>query len=437
MAISDIFERDAFWKYEIFAMCFYKSKTPYRPLKIDKIINGYINLYDAFTQKIVEVFETPKRDIYEVLRWMFFNYNTIVRRDNWSIFNKRIRLSESQISPIVRLITNKIRRVLNAKAKQLNHKKYGEILTLPYKERSSKNVKNQRELPNGYLIKAIVNSSSTKYADAVNDMDIFNIFTKFTLTSPSTTASAKPRSNSLSLDRRASSISHVGIISLNTTGAGDPGATGCFTPFTRLYNGYFKPLRGSVDESESLDMIDSLSYDDLEPLPKHDIISIPGFEKTPRVEQSLTLEEELPINHMIGKKYSTTMYNDDGSFNDADDELDFTDEDFETDKEYADVLKNVNHINARNSKQSIDGASFDNLQLYHTMVKDLFGITDEEEDALIRELELKEYSTTMYNADGSFNDADDELDFTDEDFETDEEYADMLARTSETPIDNN
>jgi hypothetical protein len=354
MTIANIFEREEFWKDTLFAMCFYKTKTPHRTFKIDKILNGYINLYDAFTQEIVNDFETPKRDIYEVLRWMFFNYNSIVRRDNWSIFNKRIRLSESQVSPIVRLITNKIRRVSNAKPKQLNHKKYGEILTLPYKERNNKNIKNQSEQPNGYLIKAIVNSSSTKYADAVNDMDLFNIFTKFTLTSLSTTASSKPRSNSLSLDRRASSVTHIGIISLNTTGAGDPGATGCFTPFARLYNGFFKPVRGAEDIVD----INSLSDDDIElvsnqstmeePTPESDDTNIPfgGVELYDDMVKTLlgiSDEEELECMHELGfKEHTTTIYNDDGSVNDTDDELDFTDDDFESDDEYAALLEFIN-----------------------------------------------------------------------------------------------
>lgn len=230
-----------YWKYEVFGTFFIKNAKTSKNGKIDLFIESYKRLYDSITKENMKNFEEPKENIYEVLRWMFMNFTKLLYRDNSSIFNKRVRLSEYQIAPIVRRVMSKMHRVMHSRERFKTPKKYEEILTLPYKFSIDPRDKKKIEQSSDLLIKSIVNSNNTKYADCVNDMNLFNITLKWTLNAPSTTISKGPKANSLSFGQRAQSPTFIGIISLNTSGAGDPGGTGCFTPFVKLHQGFFRP----------------------------------------------------------------------------------------------------------------------------------------------------------------------------------------------------
>ena len=228
------------WKYEKLGTNFAKQKAS-KNKKVDLFLESFKRQYDSITRENVKNFEeVDKKDIYEVLRWMFINFTKLMYRDNTSIYNKRIRLSEYQIAPIVRRIMTKMHRVTHSRDRFKTPQKFEEVLTLPYKFSMDAKNKKHIEQSSDILIKSIINSNNTKYADSVNDMNLFNIALKWTLNAPSTTTRKTARSNSLSLSQRAQSPTMIGNISLNTSGAGDPGATGCFTPFAQVYNGFFK-----------------------------------------------------------------------------------------------------------------------------------------------------------------------------------------------------
>ncbi len=229
-----------YWRYDVLSQYFAKGKTLARSTKLDLFIEAYKRLYDSITKENMNIYETPKENIYEVLRWMFMHYTELLYRDNNSIFRKRIKLSESQIAPIIRRELYKMNRVIHSRNRFKDIDRYAEILTLPYKfSFDAKNKKGLEQAPSDILVKAIINSSSTRYAESVNDMDIFNILLKFCLTSSSTTVSKGPRSNSLSKNQRHVSLSQISFISPSATGAGDPGSTGVFIPFALLEDGRF------------------------------------------------------------------------------------------------------------------------------------------------------------------------------------------------------
>ena len=229
-----------YWKYDVMSSYFIKAKVV-KNSKVDLFLESYKRLYDSITKENMRNFEEPKDNIYEVLRWMFLNFTKLLYRDNASIFNKRVRLSEYQIAPIVRRIMTKMHRVMHSRDRFKTPKKFEEILTLPFKYSPNPNDRKRLEQSSDILIKSIVNSNNTKYADCVNDMNLFNIDLKWTLNAPSTTIAKGPKSNSLSFSQRAQSPTFIGIISLNVSGAGDPGGTGCFTPFTKVHDGFFRP----------------------------------------------------------------------------------------------------------------------------------------------------------------------------------------------------
>lgn len=232
-----------YWKYEVFGRYYVKNKNSIKANKIDLFIQSFKRLYDSITEENMRLYEVPKSNIYEVIRWMFINFPKLLYRDNASIFNKRVRLSEYQIAHIVRRLMSKTQRVMNNSERGKTLAKYEDILTLPYKFSIDASDRRKIEQASDILCKSIINSNNTKYADCVNDMNLFNIALKWTLNAPSTTASKGPKSNSLSLQQRAQSPTFIGVISLNTSGAGDPGGTGAFTPFVKMYNGSFVPKK--------------------------------------------------------------------------------------------------------------------------------------------------------------------------------------------------
>jgi hypothetical protein len=254
-----------YWRYNILASTYFKSKTATRNAKIDLYINLFKRLYDPMTKKRMQELEEPKEDIYAVLRWMFYNFASLFYRKNHSVVNKRIRLSESLVEPIFEKMLGKMYRVFKSGKRERTPDRYVAILTMQYKYRpdskssSKSGEKNEygikKVYPSDILVKNIINSNIVKYADSSNDLDLFNIYTRFTINRTTKRVKTKKKGgksfSSVSKDRRSRYINQLGVFSLNATGAGDPGASGCFTPFTHIYKGgYFRPANNDTSEEE-------------------------------------------------------------------------------------------------------------------------------------------------------------------------------------------
>jgi hypothetical protein len=247
ITIQDIPQAQHYWRYNILAHYFNKVVNDNTNAKLDLFIEQHKKLYDSITKENMRIFEDPKDNIFEVLRWMFMNFTKLLYRDNSSIFGKKIRLHDAPMALIVRRVMNKMHRVIHSRDRFKTPEKYEEILTLPYKwDIDAKNIK-RLEQSSDLLTKIIANSNNTKYADGVNDMTLFNVTLKWTLNAPSTTAARSAKARSLSLSQRTQSPTFIGVIALNTSGASDPGGSGCFVPWVKLYNGFFKPNNDTED----------------------------------------------------------------------------------------------------------------------------------------------------------------------------------------------
>jgi hypothetical protein len=66
------------------------------------------------------------------------------------------------------------------------------------------------------------------------------------------------------------------------------------------------------------------------------------------------------------------------------------------------------------------------VSIYSMVSAAIIAGANAESSATMNDSRLKTFYGKMYNDDGSFNDTDDELEFTDEDFESDEEYIDLM-----------
>lgn len=236
--INEIRDKE-YWKM-ILSKVFVKGNS-INKAKPEMIIESFKRLYDNITKENIRKFEGEKDNIYEVLRWLFSNFTKLLYRDNNNIYFKRVRLSEYQMAPIIRKINTKIYRILNSRDSAKDIKKYEEILTLPYPYSPDGKIKKGDRRPSTVLIKSIINNNNTKYIDAVNDLDLFNIALKWTINGPSTTVGKSQKGNALAITQRSQSPSFIGKISLNTASAGDPGGTGVFLPFVKLKDDKFQP----------------------------------------------------------------------------------------------------------------------------------------------------------------------------------------------------
>lgn len=210
----------------------------------DSLLSTFERLYDSITRSNVNMYEGgDRRDIYAALKWMAISFNKIIYRDNNDVRNKRIRLAEYQITPLVQKINSKLFKLLSSmKSDKFDSiQKYEDILTMPYSFNPDKPEKGKQEKiirPSDILIKSIINNNNTKYADCVNDLDLFNVALRWTVNGPSANM-GRSKPQELTLSQRDHSMTFMGVVSMNTTSASEPGGVGVFTPFVKVKDGKF------------------------------------------------------------------------------------------------------------------------------------------------------------------------------------------------------
>jgi hypothetical protein len=178
---------------------------------------------DEFTKDELRVKSFNKGSIFAVVRWILRNFNELKAKNNMDIRNKRIRLGEYQAFYLVRNLNQRNRKFIT---NMIN----GEIKV--------ENVEELLNMDQDYFIKAVTGSKSSlmKYDNSVNDMDMF-VALKYSLKGPSSIG--EKSSNAVSVEQRDIHESYVGPIDINSSSNSDPGMSGNFTPFAKLYGKFF------------------------------------------------------------------------------------------------------------------------------------------------------------------------------------------------------
>ena len=89
------------------------------------------------------------------------NFDDLMRKDNLSLLNKRLRLCEYIITPFVRKMSNSTYRILNSKTLNINKIK-GVLKPNPM-----------------VIISDLQKSRLLRYNNSTNDMDLFNVALKW------------------------------------------------------------------------------------------------------------------------------------------------------------------------------------------------------------------------------------------------------------------
>jgi hypothetical protein len=219
-----------YWKVKLGSV--YTKNANNQLNKSITIILSFKRILDERTKKNLLIDTDDKQDIFHLLRWMMRNYDTLLRKDNLSLLNKRLRLSEYIITPFVRKMSSSTYRILNSKTVNMNRLK--SIL------KPSPMV----------IISKLQKSKLLRFNNATNDMDLFNSVLRWSNRGPS--ALGEGPKKTISTRYRGIHISHMGRLSLNSISNSDPGMTGALSPFVHTNHFYYSD-NGEIVESHLKD----------------------------------------------------------------------------------------------------------------------------------------------------------------------------------------
>jgi hypothetical protein len=200
--------------------------------KADKILISLERILDQRTKKnLVHVKASDKDDVYAILRWMMREYKTLIMIDGMDVRNKRIRVAEYLIHPLLLKFSENTYRLLNSK--NLTFKNViGIFNPFIYNEN---NVKSRPQI--NFLIKKLVTNELLRYVNLVNSFDLL-IALRWTNRGPQSLTD-RGKKTDISLKYRGHHPSYVGRIGLSAASTGDPGTSGTLVPFVKTKDSFF------------------------------------------------------------------------------------------------------------------------------------------------------------------------------------------------------
>jgi len=163
-------------------------------------------IYDGITRDDLRLPEDDKADMFRVLRWMMYEFNSLRQKDNLDITTKKVRYAEYLASYYATKLALGIYRISdNAKLADLNTMRKALLI------------------PPMYLINAITRCQLVNYKNCVNDLDSL-IALKYTYKG---IAGIGEKANAISSAYRSIHPSHLGKVDIDSSSNSDPGVTLC------------------------------------------------------------------------------------------------------------------------------------------------------------------------------------------------------------------
>ena len=210
-------EGSAIKKFEsIFQTDFWRKKILSSPTskleRADKTIASIERILDERTKKnLREIKDEEKNSTFEVIKYMVENYETISNIDGVNIYNRRIRLTEYLLFPLLYKWSDIAIRILNSK--NVDMKRLETVFSNIH--------------PN-FLIKRMMNNELIRYSNVTNALNLFNVALKWSARGPQ---SLGANGADINIRYRSITESYIGNISLNASSNSDPGVSGSFVPF--------------------------------------------------------------------------------------------------------------------------------------------------------------------------------------------------------------
>lgn len=206
----DKIENQEYWVKKL-GMNFTRNNSAHQE-KGESILVSFERLLDVITKQILRIPNEDKEDVYCIVRWMAENFINLSKLDNMDLDNKRLRLYEYLVYPLLMKFSKGTYRLLNKKNPSL------------------KEIESIFNIPAGYLISSLVKNETIRYVNTVNSYDLFSVALKGTQGGPQSQFSGK----SENVKCRNLHPSYMEKIDLVSTSAGDPGVSFVLTPFVQM-----------------------------------------------------------------------------------------------------------------------------------------------------------------------------------------------------------
>lgn len=175
---------------------------------------SFERMIDRGTQKILKLSVINKSDTYSVMRWMMQNFESLRKKDDMDLKNKRLRCNEYIAGFVTAEFSKRVNRIIKYK-NRVNIKKIRGIISMP----------------GDVIINKLHTSGLFRSNEAVNDMDFF---TKLKYTSKGPNSMGGAGGSFIAVKYRGTHPSFIGNIDVNVCGSSDPGSSGVLTPFAKV-----------------------------------------------------------------------------------------------------------------------------------------------------------------------------------------------------------
>ena len=263
--LSNFEDEKVYWRCRIGYVGAAKSKNLMSFLeKGNTTIKMFERLLDSVTQLNLRLEDPYKEDIYTLMRWMIFEFDTLKTRNNMDLNNKRIRKNEHIVQPTLgKKIAENIIKILERAGK--SNMNVIDTLLEGFNFPSDIIISGMKS--NGYLVKS---------DDLVND---FTSLSDLYYSCKGPNSLGENSSKMISQKYRNIHPSFMGRIDINVSSNSDVGMSGAFTPFVKLYDKfYFTPQREPDQEMYNLRQEQKEHYSEI------------GYDKM------LTPEEDIDFN---------------------------------------------------------------------------------------------------------------------------------------------
>lgn len=192
----------------------------------------FFRMYNDIIRESLRLQNVNRKHVYAIIRWMIQHYDEIRDKDNLDFKNKRLRGNEQYAALLDDSISSKIKTLLGS-----NDEGRPENIVDKYRKFFSWR---GRE-----LVSKMHKANLIRSDDSVNDMDMFNKL-KYTKKGPNSLGNKNVRN--IAAAQRAIHVSEIGIDSLCTCSASEPGLTNFINPLCETDGLFF---RGSNPEPEN------------------------------------------------------------------------------------------------------------------------------------------------------------------------------------------
>ena len=221
--VSNLENKD-FWKRRILT-------SPTAKLdKADKSIASLERILDERTKKnLRELADDEKRNTFDVVKYMAWNYEQIREMDGLDLYTRRIRLYEYLIFPLLIKWSEIAVRILNSR--NIDMKRLETVFS---------------NIGAMFLIKRLITNELLRYSNITNAMNLFSVAMKFSARGPQSLGAG---GSNVLVRYRAIHESFIGNLSLNASSAGDPGMSGSIVPFCDSIDNMFFEKKHEVLEN--------------------------------------------------------------------------------------------------------------------------------------------------------------------------------------------